>query len=357
EGDGKTCTAKEPCKNNPCGEGRGTCTPGTAGTYTCACSAGFKAVGNTCVCDLSGTFAGRSVAQLRWSGEAGIEDGSATSYGWAIQRQEYQADGTVETEIINCGESKVDLCGTALGNEAYAQYISTDYYNATAVSPTTSSYKVTKALPNEPFQTEPFATLIGITLTDPLGAWPASRRNVQGGSDFGGTATNGARWLDVDNDSLIGVTTYAVGPGGISAQGSGPRPIESYGATSQQCPRGNANASRFPYNYPPAAEGLSVRRIKRFYSANRIISVFKGKIDSCDAMSGNIEGPNGGLSRIDAVIGGCARVNGDGETACSSSLVDFFDNAEQSQDVQSQTFQFKRVSDSITCEQVRSMTW
>lgn len=357
EGDGKTCTVKEPCKNNPCGEGRGTCTPGTLGTYTCGCSAGYKAVGGTCVCDLSGTFAGRSTAELKWSNMTGVEDGEETSYSWVIQRQEYQADGTVETEIINCGESHSDLCSTVLGNESFSQYAAASYFEGTANAPAMMTFKVPKALPNEPFETAPMATLVGISLTDPMGAWPATRHDVQGSPDYDGSATNGARWIDADNDSLIGLTTYAVGPGGISSEGSGPRPIESYGATSPECPRNNANAARWPYNYPPAADGLQVRRVKRFYSANRTISSYKGKVDSCNQMSGDVVGPNGGIQRVDAVIGGCVRVNGDGEAACSSSLLDFLGGGGQSQDVQSMKFKFIRSAANITCEQVRAMNF
>jgi len=356
EGDGKTCTLKEPCKDNPCGEGRGTCTPGSAGTYTCSCGAGFKAIGGTCTCDLTGTFAGRVAFDVSWRNISGFEDGAATTYNWLLERNQVAADGSIEAEVILCGESGVDLCGNTLGNEAYAQWLPRNYYDS-GVTSAKLAYRIERALPGAQFETPEYALLAGISLTDPLGAWPSNRKQVQGGPDFGGTATNGARWVDMDGDSVIGVTTYAVGPEGMAAEGDGPRPLSGFGTTSPDCPRGNASARRYTYAYPPAADGLIVRRVKRFSTASRMIAAMRGKLDSCDAFSGDIIGPNNGIARTDGVIGSCVRVNGDGESACSAQILDFVSGASATQSTNSSKFTFKRVADNITCAQVRALSF
>ena len=123
------------------------------------------------------------------------------------------------------------------------------------------------------------------------------------------------------------------------------------------CPRGNPNAARYAYAYPPAADGLSIRRIKRFSSANRVISALEGTIDSCNEVSGNVVGPSNGLSRIEGIIGGCIRDNNGGDAACSSAVLDFLGGGDQSQDIQSATFTMQRVADTVTCEQIRGMNF
>jgi hypothetical protein len=40
---------------------------------------------------------------------------------------------------------------------------------------------------------------------------------------------------------------------------------------------------------------------------------YDGKVDSCNAIDGNIRGPDNGILRLEGRISGCVRVNGDGE--------------------------------------------
>jgi len=357
EGDAKAgCTAKDPCAGNPCGEGRGTCTNGTAGKYTCTCGTGFRAVAGKCVCDMQGTFAVRTELKVHWSNLDGLADGSGSTYSWSLERHNYDAEGNLEAEIIPCGETNLDVCGSGvrlvgIPQEAYSQFVPVNVWDSVNTS-TQLKLKLESPLPGGEFKTPQFATLMGISLDDPLGAWPAKRQDVQGGSDFDGSAVNGARWIDTDNDSYSGLTTYAVGPNGAAADGSATAPIESFGTRSPTC-------NNLPYNYPPGLDGLSTRRVKRFSSANRQISAYDGKIDSCDALSGNITGPDNGKIRFDIRIGSCVRVdlNGGNEGACSGSLLDFLDSAGAANTVDSNTFKMKRVADNVTCKQVRETSF
>ena len=363
-GDGKTCYTLEPCKNNPCGEGRGTCTAGELGKYTCACAAGFVQVGGQCVCNMGGTFASRVEVDLAWTAEATIEGGSDTSYAWSIERHNYDAQGNLDIEIIPCGESNVDLCGNGVGllmipPEAYAQYVPANVWGSAGLQPGMLHMSLPNAIPNADYKSPQLAALQGIRLTDPMGPWPGSRKDIQGGPEFDGSAVNGATWVDVDGDGFIGLTTYTVGPNGAAADGSATAPVEAYGKNSKVCPRGNANAARSPYNYPPALEnGATLRRIKRFSSANRSISALDGKINSCDLITGSIVGPNDGKVRYDVRVGACVRVNGDNESACSTSILDFLDTDTETQDQSAGKFILKRVSNAnITCADVRKMNF
>jgi hypothetical protein len=266
-------------------------------------------------------------------------------------------DGTLEIEAISCGETQPELCGTGnplVPREAYAQYIPANVYGLPSMPVLRQSFKIEKPLPGSAYVTPMGVLLTGISLTNPMGAWPQNRSQVAGSPDSGSNIVNGARWIDADDDKAIGITTYAVGPGGISSQGDGPRPIESYGATSMVCPRSNPNAARLSYNYPPANEGLTVRRVKRIYSANRAITANRATINTCDSLSGETVGPGSNDNIVvDGVVGGCTRVEGSGEAACSSGLVDFF-AGESSQEAPPGKLEMRRAPDNITCAQARA---
>lgn len=361
-GDGKTCVAKNPCMNNPCGEGRGTCTNGVAGQYTCACNAGFTAIAGKCACNLGGTFAVRTRLDLSWADQDTIEGGSDTQYGWTIQRLNYDVDGNVAVEVIPCGETNIDLCGqgvriAGVPEEAYAQYVPIAIWGKAGSPSTQYSFMLTDALPGSKYLTPEVAVLQGIQLNNPLGEWPSKRQDIEGADGYDGSATNGARWIDADNDGVFGLTTYTVGPNGVAADGSATAPISAYDTRSKVCPRSDPSAERSPYNYPPGAEGLTVRRIKRFFSANRVTSSYDGRIDSCDLLAGEVRGPAEGRVRFDTRIGGCLRANGSAESQCSGSLLDFLDMTGAPNKVEANSFIMKRVEDTATCETVRALSY
>lgn len=361
-GDGKqSCEARDPCEGNPCGEGRGTCTA-SGDTYSCSCGTGFRALGGQCVCDMQGTFAVRNESTASWADIDGIEDGTAQGVAWAIARHSYTDGEGVSMELIPCGETNVDVCGmgvriAGIAAEAYSQYVPISVWDKAAATSTLVELSLPNALPGGAYKTPRFAILNGISLADPLGEWPARRQDIQGGNDFDGTATNGARWLDTDQDALFGSTTYTVGPNGETLGGD-LAPITPYAQTSAACPRGDATAARLPYNHPPGLDGLTPRRIKRFSSASRVISELDGTIESCDVIKGSVTGPDNGRAHMDVRIGSCVRVDGNsGEVACSSNLLDFVDESEAPSAFDSQTFIMKRVDPNVTCAQVRALSF
>jgi hypothetical protein len=384
-GGGTGCTDINECAGDPCGIGderASACNQPTPGTYTCSCTSGYTPVdsgnGPTCVCDMNGTFALDIKTHVIWSDIDYVEDvteeENATNESWALINQTYDADGTLSIETTSCGQITIDVCG--LTNllvktpEAYAEFFPIEDFelssmpnmyceNPNASPPCGMSLSLPNALPGQAYLTPQTASLLGIHLTDPFGDWPAKRTNISGG---GGTVTNGAQWLDHDNDTALGVTSYSVPPGGIKPGDiSGETPPKSYGAKSSACPRSDDDADRLSYAWWPANSGLNLYRIKRFYMASRVISQFSGSITSCNRIDGNVIGPDNGQMRSDSRYGGCIRCSsGSGascsDQACSDTIVGQYD-VDPTQEVVSSTFVMKRVSNSSTCADVRALDY
>jgi hypothetical protein len=164
----------------------------------------------------------------------------------------------------------------------------------------------------------------------------------------GAGQTNGAIWVDHDGDGVPGVTTIAVPTNGVSDDNMGTDdPPVNYPTTSAVC--GD------PWQFYPGVEGLTIRRVRRFYVATRLISRFEGEFVSCDRVEGDVAGPDGGQLRQDISIQGC--VDNSPDSTCGASLVDFYDNAPQTQEVDGATFVMRRVANNITCDQVRALTF
>jgi hypothetical protein len=220
--------------------------------------------------------------------------------------------------------------------------------------PDPPGFTITNALPGQPYVEPQTAALLGISLTDPFGAWPASRQNVLGGT---GTRTNGAAWVDSDSDGISGVMTYDVPPGGVLSANS-PFPPQDYGSSSTACPRSNGG-TRLPYAYAPAYDG-GVRRVKRFSNAARAISQLSGAFsaNSCDTITGSVIGPDNGQQQVDSRVYTCVVVNGGGETACSENVKDSLDSTSAgTHTFDSVTFIIKRATPSLTCAQARALTF
>jgi hypothetical protein len=364
-GNGVDCTATDPCNPNPCGADRGVCRAGSAGSHTCECGAGFRAVGDTCVCDLSGDFGVRLRQEFAWRDvDDFIEDGDAVGYTYILHRHTYDANGELTIELADCGATTFDFCGLGLppllSAESYSQYFPVDIWGTPSMPRFTARMSLPNALPGSPFVSENIAMFSGISLTDPFGPFPASRRDIAGTPDFDGSAVNGAAWLDHDNDGAVGITTFVVPPGGVRADGTPPDPPQDFGANSQVCPR-SEGGPRTPYAYLPAVpEGLSFTpvRIKRFSAGTRVISAYSGSIVSCNELSGNVTGPaSGNRMQVDGRVGSCIRTNGSGEGACPASAVDFLDEQPQTQEIVSATFTAKRLAAGASCRDVISLNY
>jgi hypothetical protein len=337
-GDGVTCQAFDACADNPCGDQRGTCTATAPGEHSCACATGYRVQRNSCVCDLTGTFAMRSRLDLSWSDDSAlIEPGSDSVYEYAIVHLRYDADGNLHLEQTPCGAGLFDLCGLGvaptLAAEAYAQYVPLSAWDKASMPRVSARAQAPEGLPGTPFTSEVIAQLHGISLSDPRGQWPTSMRDVAGTPAFDGTAVNGARWLDHDDDGFVGLTSYVVPPGGIpasSAATAAAAPPRSYGATSAVCPR--EGGTHTPYNYWPVLDGsqgsAQPLRVKRYFAASRVQLAFRGTLTGCDKIEGALVGPDDQPITQDSRVGGCIRTHTDGETACPTSAVEWLDGVQ-----------------------------
>jgi hypothetical protein len=359
---GQLCVAIDPCANNPCGAG--SCVPGNAGSHTCTCEAGYIPAADTCVCDMTGTFATRTQLDAKWATLDQIEGGTDTTYSYAIERHSYDAQGNLMLELTLCGETSLDICGLGiapiLAAEAYAQFLPVHIWGTPSMPVIRTKLTLPKPVPGSAFVTDNVAALTGISLANPLGAWPPSRRDISGTVAFDGSAVNGATWLDQDNDAKIGLTSYAVPPGGIKADGVPPDPVKDFGPLSPSCPR--QGGTHTPYAYWPAPVGFSLAlpaRIQRFYAATRVISAFNGTINSCDDISGSITGPDNGKPQLDGRTGGCLRATSSGEADCSATAIDFVDTAppNNGQEIVNASFRTKRVATPVTCAMVRELSY
>jgi hypothetical protein len=302
-------------------------------------------------------------------------------YAWTLRTHTYDNAGTLHvSKALQCGATVQTACGVGVVNdfgedippESYSQFVtnqvwgtgsmlSNEFVAGDGLSPSGVTMSLPNVVPGSPFLAPQTVALLGISLSNPFGAWPAARANVTGG---GGSVTNGATWANhdasADPDGAPGVTSYVVPPGGIGDNNSIPDAPIDY--PSSAC-------TSDPYNYLPAPEitsfippVVSVRRIKRLFTASRATTQLTGAVSasSCDVITGTVGGP-GGTPRFDAAVQGCVRVtSGSGETACNSAILDFLeDSAGSPPTVTSSTFRLERIdvsgaaNDNAACEMVR----
>ncbi|MBN1653186.1 MAG: hypothetical protein JXA30_05360 [Deltaproteobacteria bacterium] len=382
KGDGKVsgtgCTDINECANDPCGisDGRASaCLQPEPGVYTCSCIEPMymevdAGDGPTCGCNFNGTYAIRIETLASWEDIDYIEDGEDTNLSWAILNQNYLPDGTLRIETIQCGGTVADLCSegnpiygptNSIVQPAFAQFTPIQAYPIPPILPTSvAEMSLPLAFADQPFLTPLTASLVGISLDDPFGEWPPSRRNIAGG---GGTRVNGAAWANHDNDSAPAVTSYVVPPGGSGSLSVDP-PFE-YGATSPACPRSDPSADRSPYWWFPSSWA---ELVKRFHIGTRLLSQLSGTIRDCGLIEGDVIGPNTGKNAgqflAQVRFHSCVRCEQKEEysdcpdQACNDFEVLFYDNQPQdTQTIESSTFIIKSIPADYDCGDVRGMSF
>lgn len=377
---------------NSCGSG-GTCT-NTAGTYTCACAAGFKnittATGPKCVCDLSGTYGLVVTTNVTWtSPNPAIEaspQGGVPIYSWTLRYNTVAADGKMTSTTIPCGGTSPTFCDTAFGF-AHAQFQPDATWGKKKVNDgfapfTMSLAGVVPGAAAGAYSEPQTVSLQGIALDNPAGEWPACAAcvgvAVGGTCTCGGTqhtVTNKATWVDAETDSHLGFTTETV-PRGGQAIGS-PYIIDNSVADPpfdyvepSECPR-TTSGTKYNYAEFPGLVGLLPFRAYRWYAASRVISAYASTSitlsnNSCQ-ISGNVTGPDSGKPHGDARVQGCEICKDDPldpstSTSCqpggpcSPAQVSSYDDLSQTQNFVSTTFTLKNVTASINLASVMAMT-
>lgn len=161
------------------------------------------------------------------------------------------------------------------------------------------------------------AALFGVILADPLGPWPTSHTDPA------------LSWVDHDGDGNIGVTSYLV--------------LE-----------GDSAVCEMPYAGLPIPE--TGDRAAEVYLASRSIARLQGEIESCDLVRGSMAGPDDGRPLLQGRVAGCTRTDGG---ACTDAEVDSLDleAGNAAQRILDSRFTIVRVSDDITCDEVRNMAF
>jgi hypothetical protein len=372
-GDG--CVDIDECAGqNPCGAGvaPGGCNGlSPPGSYSCTCDTGFTAVstptGPTCACDLSGTYALVMTASIVYpavvilfsevveaSGSDGVEITS-----WSLRHHSLEDDGTMTVRTIPCGGTSPTVCSNYFST-GLAQFQGNDIWGRASIQQGFPDISVPLAgvVPGGAYVEPETAVLAGITLDDPAGAWPPCRAcvgvNAGQSCSCSGTnhvVTNRAQWFDSDGDGNLGISTWAVRRGGEYFGGTGyPDPPFEYPPPSE-CPRFSSGG---PYDYGawPGQVGLfGLFYTLEWRGASRVISALQGNdvtlVGNACAISGNVVGPDNGRARTDARVGGCRTCPSIGCTSatdiCTTDQSDFYDNAEQTQQVASATFTLEKI--------------
>jgi hypothetical protein len=368
---GTGCTDIDECNGqNPCGVGsapggcNGTSPPGS---YTCTCAAGYRSIptstGPTCACDLSGTYALSVKTMVGWDavvvlGIKAIEEsppGGVETYRWALRHQTVETNGSVTVKTFPCGGTAPDACDLAYGY-THAQYQPNHVWGKSKINAGTTSVNTSLVgvIPGGTYVEPQIAELLGITLTDPFGAWPPCRAcvGVEAGStcSCGGTShtvTNKATWVDVDDDSNLGITNLHVPRGGVIIDSVVPDPPYAY-TEPTACPRIATPQGTFTYQEWPGTVGLSTFRTNRFFVGTRMTSGLSGSTiafaNNACTISGTVTGPNSGKTRVEQRTQGCETCSpGNGNAcdpgpACTPAQIDSYDDVAQTQRVEAETF-------------------
>lgn len=380
---GNGCTDIDECTSGtPCGTG-GTCT-NTPGSYTCTCAAGFKmiatATGQTCVCDMTGTYGLTVKSNVTWtSPNPAIEaspSGGVPIYSWTLRYNTIAADGTMTSTTIPCGGTSPTFCDTAF-SFAHAQYQPDETWGKKKINDGFPPFTMSLAgvVPGGKYNEPQTVSLQGIALDNPAGAWPPCAACVgvaAGGTcTCGGntvTVTNHATWVDADGDSHLGFTTDTVPRGGQSI--GNPYSIDSSAADPpfdytepSECPRIAQPTGTYGYAEFPGLDGIIPFRAYRWYVASRVISAYQSTSialsnNQC-VITGNVTGPDSGKPHGDARIQGCETCGGTNTCTpagpCSQSQAASYDTLSQTQSFVSTTFTLKNVTASINLGPILSM--
>lgn len=255
--------------------------------------------GGPCTPVTSGTQAVHLMMAVTWPGTIGTEAGSGTVHVWTRSKFKVDASNAITAVNSPCGSLIPDIQTTPIagGGKVQAEFPgalwnspSMPTFNATGMQSgfDVGSTVTMKASP----------ALVGLTMADPTGPWPALAA-VMG--------------VDSDGDGKIGITAV---------------------------PKTSAG-----YSQPPTSL-LRTATADKLYIASRTTSATNGTRVACDSQKGPAT-----ITNFDSHVIGC-HVAGKGE--CASADYQFIDNNRTVYAVTGATFESKIISDAATCDDVRA---
>jgi hypothetical protein len=247
----------------------------------------------------NGTQAVHVKLNVSWKGTLAITAGSGVAHLWTKSVFTTDASGKITATQTACGSVIPDITTTAIAGGSKVQ---PEFLPAVWTSTKMPSFMTTGTSSGlnvgDTVTMNPVAVILGTTLADPGGAWPAA------------TALVGQ---DHDGDGHLGITSTPKNGGG--------------------------------YTRPPTSLAMSARA-DLLYIASRATSGTSGKRTSCDATSGTAT-----VTKFDNHVIGC-HVAGGGE--CSASESKFVDDNRTVFVLGTATYESKVIPDGSSCDAVRA---
>jgi hypothetical protein len=254
------------------------------------------------------TLAVHIVLDATWDANTATQAGSGKIHLW--NRAKFTAAGTTLTgDTWSCGTVLPDFSLTTLGALAAAGMtsgkVSIDVPDSVWDAPTIPKFPNSGMLsgwdPGSSLKIDQTVALVGLTMADPLAAWPTSYTGIMA--------------VDADGDGKPGFTAVPKDGNGFVA----PPTSISFGLA-------------------PAAD--------RVYLASRTVVGLAGKTDSCTQQSGTAT-----ITSFDSHVVGCHVKNG---ADCTAAQTDFVDTSRTDYKVSTGTFTSVQVKDDATCADVRA---
>lgn len=239
------------------------------------------------------------IMKVTWPGSIGTNPGSGTVNVWSRAKLTFAEGGAISSVSTPCGTVLPDVITTPIAGGAKVQpEFLPSVWESTSMPPFTgtgaqSSFDVNSKLH---LQTSP--ALVGLTMADPMGAWPAA---------------NTIQAHDSDNDGHPGITAT-------------PRETAGYGL--------------------PPTSILQLSHADQLYIASRTTSTLGGIRNTCETQTGNAK-----IHSFDSHVIGC-HIKGGGD--CSAAEAQFVDDNRTVFSVSSATYEAKVMADSVTCADIRA---
>jgi hypothetical protein len=255
--------------------------------------------GGGCTHNADATQAVHIVMKVTWPGTIGTEAGSGNVNVWTRSKFKIDASNAITATNAACGSLIPDIQTTPIagGGKVQAEFPPTVWSAPSMPSfPATGTQSGWEVGSTVTIKASP--VLLGLTMTDPNGPWPAL--GAVTGADSDGDGHNG----------ILAVPKTSAG-----------------------------------YSQPPTSL-LRTNSADKLYIASRITVTTNGTRTACDAQSGPAT-----VANFDNHIIGC-HIQGGGE--CANADYTFIDNNRTVYTVTSATFESKIVSDTATCDDVRA---
>jgi hypothetical protein len=248
------------------------------------------------------------VLEAKWdSPTQGVAKGTGQIHIW--NRTKFTAAGTALTgETISCGTvlPPFKLEGLGLiaggGKSTILVEVPFDVWDKPTMPKFVSKGTIGGWSAGSSVDIEPTVALVGVTMTDPAGAWPKAAKDL--------TVT------DPDGDAVNGFLA-------VPRSGEG------------------------DYTYPPIGiSGVFGSRADKLYLASRTVVGLKGKLDTCTEQSGTVD-----TKFFDSHVVNCHVENGG---ACTPDQIKTVDETRTQHQITSGTFKAKEVAADATCADIRA---